>query len=246
MAYRYSIGSNGIPMLNKADIEDKAEETLCYFDESLISSPKAIPILDICDKLYQDFGVQFFYDVDLNSEGEQNGAIVGKCLPDEFEVYIDASIKNDTNVFNFTLGHELGHLTFHQNLKLKEPFPQDALDSIEIDYTTGKKRLISEVDWIEWQANRFSAALLMPRATFRHAVLIAQNKMDIANNLGYVYVDNQAYSIKDFKEIQARLSQFYRTSRTAIEYRMSDLGILWDRRNQNMKHISELFRRKKS
>ena len=57
---------------------------------------------------------------------------------------------------NFTLAHELGHFMLHYTPRRKE-FDEDDLPLVFARYGTGL---------LEWQANRFAAALLMPQEPF--------------------------------------------------------------------------------
>ena len=76
--------------------------------------------------------------------------------------------------YRFTLGHEAGHDIFHPNyfkfdlgplalLNLKIDVPPMILcrrDSIGGNQKNARNK--TEKDWLEWQANSFSASLLMP------------------------------------------------------------------------------------
>lgn len=243
MNSHYKFDSNGVPILNHKNIEDEAISILQYFDKSVISSKQHVPILDLCLKIENGSDVRFFFNHSLGYD-DNNRKILGKCLIHDLRIYIDSSLKDNLHIFNFTLGHEIGHLVLHQGLKIKKPLQPDNLDVIERDFVTGKKKLISANDWLEWHANRFSSALLMPHISFRHAILQCQDQMDIRRNLGFVYVENKKYSIDDFIKIKNKLSGIYKTSPTSIEYRMNDLGILFDDRQKGIKHISELFKKK--
>jgi len=239
----YSLDSDGVPFLGRIDLEDKAEEIIRFWDEGLLRNPKSIPLLEICQKLEREFQVQFHFDVDLGVISDDGQKVLGKCLPDAMRIYIDRSLSDQVERFNFTLAHELAHLTLHRGLSLKKPLEQDTDERIEIDLVTGRKKLKTPSDRLEWQANALAAAILMPRATVRYAVLIRQNEIGVNNNAGFVFVENIPYSIRDFEDMKRYLAMVYNVSRTVAEYRMDNLGILIDRRNQSVKHISELLRK---
>lgn len=57
---------------------------------------------------------------------------------------------------NFTIAHELGHFVLHYTPQ-REEFDEDDLPLVFARYGTGL---------LEWQANRFAAALLMPKEPF--------------------------------------------------------------------------------
>lgn len=239
----YPLDNDGVPFLGRKDLEDKAEEIIRFWDEGLLRIPKSIPLLEICQKLEREFQVQFHYDVDLGVIGDDEKKVLGKCLPDDMRIYIDRSLSDQSERFNFTLAHELAHLTLHRGLSLKKPLEQDTDERIEIDLVTGRKMLKTPSDRLEWQANALAAAILMPRGTVRPAVLIRQKEIGVNINAGFVYVENKPYSIRDLEDMKSWLALVYQVSRSVAEYRMDNLGILIDRRNQSVKHISELLRK---
>ncbi len=242
----YSLDKDGVPYLSRQNIENKAEEILCYWDDSLLHSPKATPLLELCQKLEKECSVRFYYGANLGSVKGETKKILGKCLPNDLRVYIDSILTDQAERFRFTLAHELGHLTFHRGLSLKSPLNPDTEDEIERDLVTGRKLLNTPHTILEWHANALAAAVLMPRSTVRHAVLQRQVEKGVHVNLGFVYVESNPHSIKDFEEMKSWLSLIYQVSRATAEYRMDDLGILIDRRNQNVKHVSEMFRKEES
>ncbi len=129
----------------------------------------------------------------------------------------------------------------HRKVKLSKD-EYDTIIDTDYDFVTGKKNLISARDWIEWQANQFASAILMPRKTFRTSVENIQSNMGIKRNLGSIILEDASYSYTDFKKIVSHLMKVYKVNKTNVEYRMNDLGILIDNRGKNVKHISELLR----
>ncbi|MGO8749156.1 MAG: ImmA/IrrE family metallo-endopeptidase [Thermoguttaceae bacterium] len=87
---------------------------------------------------------------------------------------------------NFTIAHELGHFFLH--FFLQEPRPEVPRGFTR--YGTGP---------IEWQANRFAAALLMPADLFRE-------------------------KHKAFQHDAFRLAGFFEVSHAAVEVRGESLG----------------------
>lgn len=112
---------------------------------------------------------------------------------------MDKSLDGDLRQ-KFVIGHEFGHLVLHRNLliKIKGYADVDIADS-EKDIVTGKKILLTPRDWLEWQANRFSSAILMPRRTMLSALIDVQKSLEIHRNMGQIYLDEQAYSFRDFQ-----------------------------------------------
>jgi Zn-dependent peptidase ImmA (M78 family) len=88
---------------------------------------------------------------------------------------------------NFTIGHELGHYFLHYYLQT----PRPALPLTFTRYGTGL---------IEWQANRFAAALLMPAEAFRN-------------------------SFKEFGGDEFLLAGYFEVSRPAVQVRAQSLRL---------------------
>lgn len=232
---------SNIPRLSHEDIELKAEEIIEYFDKSVLQEPKPTPLSEFIDLMTLEFKIGFDTTQDLGST--PNGKkILGAFRFNPRFILIDKSVVN-TNRFYFTLGHELGHLVFHRNIVIKrENYEADGLVDTKKDLVTGKKILLTERDWIEWQANKFSSCLMMPRATVRDAIVKIQTEIGIKRNVGIIFLDNNNYSFRDYNAIIDQLKLIYRLNKTNIEFRLKDLGILIDRRDKNVSHISELFK----
>ena len=107
---------------------------------------------------------------------------------------------------------------------------------------TGNKILKSDKDWLEWQANAFSSAILMPRATIGDAVVHIQAEMGINRNLGRIILESKGYSISDYQRVQGQLALLYGVNATNVDCRLRELRILRDRRTKNVSHISELLK----
>ena len=235
------IKESNIPRLSDEDIELKAEEVIEYFDKSILQDPKPMPLSEFMDLITSKFKIGFDTTQDLGNTS--NGKkILGAFRFNPRFILIDKSLV-DTSRYYFTLGHELGHLVFHRNIVIKkENYENDGIVDTKKDFVTGKKILLTERDWIEWQANKFSSCLIMPRATVRDAVIKIQNEIGIKRNVGHIFLDNNSYSYRDYKIIIDHLKLIYGLNKTNIEYRLKDLNILMDRRDKNISHISELFK----
>ncbi len=143
----------------------------------------------------------------------------------------------------FILAHEYGHLVLHRKVDpVRSGYATSTIGDTEQDFVTGKKILSTPRDWIEWQANRFASAILMPRATFSDALIDFHKEQGIRRNVGIVVVNGTLPSQSDFAHVVGQLSDVYGVNRTTIECRMRDLELLQDHRIAPTSHISELFK----
>ena len=236
--------NNNYPRLSAKDIELKAEEVITYFDQNylkyeILKEPKPTPLLRITEIMQNNYGIFFDFKKDLGISKGGN-KILGVFTFKPKKIFVDCSLQGNER-FPFVLGHELGHLVFHRNLKV-DMDEYNTITDTERDFATGKKRLKTLRDWLEYQANRFSSAILLPRATVTEAILKTQIGLGIKRNLGKVYLNNQMHSKRDFDLVLNRLAVIYQVSKTNVECRLKDLEILIDHRNIDTSHISALLK----
>ncbi|MHC4213178.1 MAG: ImmA/IrrE family metallo-endopeptidase [Planctomycetota bacterium] len=235
-----SIDENGVPILSADIIELKAEEVISYFDKQILEIPHRTPLLEFVEELHDRFNFMRCYSQSLGKT-KHGSVILGKTQLKPLGLFVDVSLANDPR-FNFVLGHELGHVVLHRSIDIKKTgYEEQEIIDTEIDFVTGKKNLRTTRDWLEWQANYFSSSILMPRLSVITAVIEKQQEMGIKRNLGRIILEAKGYSMSDYKTIQNHLELVFSVNATNVECRLKDLGLLIDRTNLNVQHISELF-----
>ncbi len=106
----------------------------------------------------------------------------------------------------------------------------------------GQRKITTAKERVEWQANRFAASFLMPRETFRDAVVMIQEQLGVIKNVGIVYLDESAPNVRDFNQlIIVPYGNLHELAARASITRLADLRMLIDRRNKGVSHISQLF-----
>lgn len=234
---KQTMSSNSIQHLSEEDIEQKAEEVLKWFSMSL-DKPKFVPLNEFCLKLKNDHDTIIEFGKDLGYRRGQK--VLGFFMPNPRSIYLDKSLLDDVRR-PFILAHEIGHLFLHRKLILKRGEYEFEGDT-EFDLATGKKQLMTSRDWIEWQANKFASCFLMPRATFIDALKQTQIELGLHRNLGFVYVNPDKDSKKDYEDLKERLALIYNVNKTNIEIRLKDLELVKDRRFSSTQHISHFFK----
>lgn len=233
----FKVNKDGVPVLSASDIEKKAEEVIEFFNPDILRSPCETPLLSFLEESAQRF--EFTYDLTQNLGNNSHGhKILGKFRFKPRAILVDESVSGDPRQ-KFILGHEFGHLVLHRNLLIKKA--GYTISDVEKDLVTGNKILTTPRDWLEWQANQFAGAILIPRATLLSALIAVQKKLDIHRNLGRIYLDEQPYSFRDFQKTLGGLMEIYLVTKKNLGIRLNDLGLLIDVRGKNTKHISELF-----
>lgn len=254
---------NGVPILSRKEIENIAESILMDYDPSILSSPKALDIEDMAENYlnlimdYQDIskdknilGMTVFNDCYVPVYDMENKEYV-KIFSREGTIIIDNSLLsyNQARRGRFTLGHEIGHWLLHKHkysynsnqicffdddLHHKEPLIKCRTQYIEIDSSFVKK-LKTDKDWIEWQADNLSASLLMPRATF----------CDVANSkfIEHGLVEKRyAYGVDTkvdlcINTIIKELSDIFDVSLKSTKIRLKELGFIRDGLEQQQSFI---------
>lgn len=197
--------------------------------------PKKVPIFKIIDKLSTEYNVSFIPNIDLG-ETEAGDQILGKCLPNNRMIYISSILLDGDIRLPFTTAHELGHLLLHRGLRLKGSIDPNIIEDLERDMDTGKKKLKTTRDFLEWQAKCFAANLLLPKKSFCKAFIDKQDKMRIRRNVGSIYMNDDS-SILIFGEIRYHLASIFGVSESCVEYRLNNLNIIIDKRNKNTRRI---------
>lgn len=187
----FSVGQNGVPILRQDQIEDIAEGFISDFQPKAAIEPMPIDIEEFTEcylGMTPDYqylshngiylGMTVFNDTDkipvydpINKRAEYISASAHTVIIDRMLIEDEKQVHR----YRFTLGHEAGHDIFHPRY-FKIDFSPLSLIGIRIDKnpmvlcrtdTVTACRKMSENwgdhEWLEWQANKFSSCLLMPR-----------------------------------------------------------------------------------
>ncbi len=230
----FACRGNGIPLLSNDMIERDAENFLKDFDPVCLDCPVDVDI-DAFAEFYLGLTPGFFR---LTSYGGILGMMIFHdkdkvpiYLPEEKradyyyagrgEVLIDASLENDEHRLRSTMAHEAGHWIYHQAY-----FPRGGESGKEPERRTcacrkpdiagsGPKRLISDEDWLEHQANYFSAAILMPRRAMRNFC-----RDPFIRSILYKYDPDKALT-----ELSCMVSETFNVSEESAKIRIGQLNL---------------------
>lgn len=163
-------------------IDEKVRELLARF--RVRRAP--VPVEQIAKKV----GIKI---AAVPAEDDISGAIIRKGT----RVVIAVNTSHHPNRQRFTVAHELGHYYFHHGLE----------EHVDQNFRIAWRNSDSSkaVDWLEIEANRFAAELLMP-TEFLTRDLDALQKIE--------------------KRTVALLASRYRVSPEAMKIRLTNLGII--------------------
>ncbi len=216
----------GIPILDSGDIEDIAQHFLAKVAPSVLAIPSFTPLAEIADQLQKRELCTFSFNEDLG-ETANGHKYLGYFDIRRRHIAIDACLGPDDARFPFTLAHEFGHFYLHGKVKaeaLGGGREAEIRDSTR-DLVTHRIEATRPRTLLEWQANRFAAAILIPRATAQNALISVQRSRGIRRRLGTLWLDRQPANRREYPLTVAHLASFFRVSRAVVRYRLGDLGL---------------------
>jgi Zn-dependent peptidase ImmA (M78 family) len=226
--------------LSRNDIDAKAEEVALHFDPHALSRTRS-PMYEVINGLKDTYRVQFHFDQDLGHSAKGK-KIVGRFDFGPRRIFVDRVLPYDSPRFRWTLCHELGHLVLHRELNPKlisQGTPRFIDTRTELRFI--RTAQWSDLEWIEWQANQFASALLLPRPIVNTAVAAVQHELNIPRP-GSIYLDEQPWNLRDYISVLRHVSNKLSVSRTVLRIRLLHLGILTDARRIAQDHIQEGLR----
>jgi Zn-dependent peptidase ImmA (M78 family) len=242
---------NTVPILSGEHIEALAERFLEKQALQCLLRPVQTPVFFIPRRLAKEGFFQYCTSTRLgfDSTGRQYlGAydVKNKILYIDRDLFAQAPDQAHDPRLPFTIAHELGHFYLHWKIN------PAVLDNVTGTSTTAERsdenrELVSDSGVIrdtaediilgrfqtdnprtilEWQANRFAGALLIPRRTLPPALVAVQTQMGINGRRGTIWRTNQPGSERDFRMTVRLLSDYYRTSQAVMRIRLYTLNLV--------------------
>lgn len=193
--------SNGVPILKQTEIDLIAEALVYDFCPEVLSDPKPVDVDAFCEsymKLHLDYqylsnngvylGMTVFDDTDkvvvydpVLRRAEYTSVKAGTVIIDNTLLET-----NQEHRYRFTMGHEAaGHAVLHKpyfdQIKNRKEAPM-----IQCRMDSNKKkdpRAYTDIDWMEWQADKMSSSFLMPKTSVQKVA--ERIKEEMKGNWGY-------------------------------------------------------------
>lgn len=216
--------------LSRNDIDRIAEQVICQYKEMCIPTQHICYTVD-ASKLAGMLGFKIEYvhiTADGSILGQTSSGSVWTSIYDSnmnriyFEldgstILVEKRLLNDPRMEgrkNFTIAHEIAH----QIINRLYPEMYDTQNRIFCDYRRSTKPKKTIVDWHEWQADALAAALLLPLDVLQDSMFVfgLGEKMKLLS---------RKYSSTKF-ELFCEMADYLQVSRTALSYRMEQLGLL--------------------
>ena len=231
---------SGAPVLSRKEIDVIGQNIVGDFMPEALKSPQEIDI-DLLAQDYlgmdQDFqylshcgvylGMTVFNDTDKVPVYDPQNNCADYISAKAHTVIIDKMLleENQEHRYRFTMGHEAGHEFLHKEYfaydpdqitlfdlmgEAPAPMVQCRVDTKKMDCRTSKSW--TDRDWMEWQANALSSAVLMPVSMVR---MVAENfKRPGLQQIFYHYA------------LAEEVASIFNVSFEAAGYRLKQLGYI--------------------
>jgi Zn-dependent peptidase ImmA (M78 family) len=241
----------GVPVLTNWQIDQIAEDLLHDYKPAL---PKKPVMIDLLDVLKNYLHARFDDTRYLSNDGRFLGVTVFNSgnlvfynrMKREAEltevypltVYVDSTLteRGKMQRYRYTIGHEIGHIVLHESYFT---VGEDGLNEFDTDPVQpdmyGRKHITaasepldewSDTEWLEWQADTFSSALLMPGTM----VMMLSREIDSKK-----HVNSMDH---DIDMVKATMYSFC-VSKEAAVYRLQHFGLI---EQNNVNDIMEMPR----
>lgn len=241
---------NGVPVLSKDEIDNLGEIVINDYNPKMLKEASALDVeefLELYAELEIDYkdlthnqsilGMTVFNDCNIPVYDAKNNK--AKRIPvNEGTVLIDNSLLDEDQLRRgrFTITHEISHWLIHRQVYLvdknqlslfdfmenqKQPVVKCRTSDIE---STKRKKLVTDDDWMEWQADSMASALLMPKSIF---VKITRDKF-ISVGMEKCYYELGSDFEKDLWAdlLPYELADIFDVSVTAAKIRLKNLGFI--------------------
>lgn len=240
---KYPMKPNGMYVLGKSDFDDIAEMILKEYMPDVLYRPQAVDIEYLAQEC---FYLDIKYDC-IQPDGKVLGMIA--FADAEYETYdydgnvkyieleegtllVDMSLIGSENRARqrFTVAHEAAHWisqrSYHSpqnrvyDFRKQQGLVVCRTEHIEQDRVRSQHGKKSDEFWLEWQADRLGAALLMPKETFKEICDSVFWSYGIRNGHLSEYVGKRVAC-----EIISTVAGMFNVSFRAAEIRMTDLNL---------------------
>lgn len=242
---------NGVPIASKNMLDTAAECMLRDFCPKALDKPSAIDIDRFVERglgMKQDFrllshnglylGMTVFNDTDKVPIYDPRTKRAEYISAEAGTMIIDARLLSDRQEhrYRFTAAHEGAHRILHSRYFAynsdqseisgmeREPIVQCRVDILKWPRQSSSW---TDTDWMEWQANNFASALLMPRC------------------MVYKLTDGMDAKISVFQSAACirSVSNTFNVSLQAAEIRLKDLGITGDFKKSDIEYEMDFLPR---
>lgn len=231
---------NGMYLFSHKDFDSAAEQLLQEHAPYMFEKAQSLAIENLADEAYSlmimdrylsasgsILGMINFSDIDimvvnLDKKFQREHLMSGTIL-------VDASLLSEYyhHRRRFTIAHELAHWSIHRQMYFSDGpccnlrQTKNYIACREIGVFSGKRHYKwSDSDWMEWQADHFAAALLMPASIFYPTARTIMERY----RTGSYLLDHCGSNATE--KVISELSDSFDVSRTAVRIRLKERNLL--------------------
>jgi Zn-dependent peptidase ImmA (M78 family) len=217
----------GIPKFNREGLEQAAEQFLATMADYALKVTVLLPtnLGYVVQALREAEFCTYSHDGELGHKS--NGfPCLGIYSFSRRHITISKDLPKTDPRYTFTCAHEIGHAYLHERVH-----PRAFQEQGEVEIRDSARDFVTvRADGgprarMEWQANRFAASILMPRATVRAVLAKVQGDLGIGRR-GRIWLDNQPHIRNDFYRVVRGIAQHYNVSQTVVEVRLKELQLI--------------------
>lgn len=252
---------NGLPIVSKVDIEYLAKMLIEDYNSNILHTPSTFNVesfsefyigldVDYKDLTYNQsiIGMMVFNDCSIevyDTKESKNKRI----LVDEGTILIDNSLLEPNLIRRgrFTICHEVAHWILHQKVYMVDKNQMSLFDQIEEEKppitkcrttdieSNNIRELITDNDWMEWQADYMASALLMPKSIFIDVVRKRFNSIGIES--GYYRMGTNLKTDLLIDSLSYELSSLFDVSIMAVKIRLKNLNLIKEYKSIEQLHL---------
>ena len=251
ISFDFRSKANGVPILSKENIEYIAERIIRDYKPENLKTPTALDV-ELFSECYAGLDVDY-KDLSHNRSILGMIVFNDGCVPvynpiknkaeklpvDEGTILIDNSLLEEDQIRRgrFTHCHEISHWFLHRDIYAVDKNQMSLFDymgeeekttaikcrTTDIE-STGRKQLVTDDDWMEWQADYLASALLMPADAFTQAVRRYVRLLGVEEFFNRRGID--LYNDFWAEELSRGMARQFDVSLTAAKIRLKNLGFI--------------------
>ena len=226
--------------LSRTNIEERVSHMLDYVLPNRGNDTAPPDLQKVVDVLDAQYGVHFSFSDELGDlpTGER---ILGMFSVDPLTIRVTSYLPLWSSWFRRTLAHELGHLVLHRRMIGKGKYISRKKPLVDTTRLLKYRETaeLSDLGWVEWQANEFSMCLILPRRYLQMLVCAVQMDLGIRRNLGTMYLDDQQCNKQDCQIIVGKIVERSSAKQSLLWRRLRFLGILEDHQRKSDRPVFE-------
>ncbi len=233
------LDQDGVPRIKACQLDEYSEDILKDFNAQVLKKPQPLNVEMVAEK-----GLNATLEIrPITPDQSILGVTVfcGGCIPVydrdkgvlvplnvcERTIVVEQGLLNrrEPGRYNFTVAHEVGHLACHSDVRINTGMIH-RLDSGSTvimcrETANGIRTRRTPEEWLEWQADYFAGALLMPRKTFWMAVQDAMSRLGMFG--GSLGLDIIRHDARARNQVILYVAGVFRTSQKATSIRLQEL-----------------------